>query len=29
MDETARHRIDTEYHPTPDPPEWVKRLDAR
>lgn len=29
MDETGRHRIDTEYHPTPNPPEWVKRLDAR
>jgi hypothetical protein len=29
MDEAGRHRIDTEYQPTPNPPEWVKRLDAR
>ena len=29
MDETGRHRIDTDYHPTPNPPEWVKRLDGR
>jgi len=29
MDETGRHRIDADYHPTPNPPEWVKKLDAR
>lgn len=29
MDETGRHRIDPDYHPTPDPPDWVKRLDRR
>jgi len=29
LDETGRHRIDADYHPTPNPPEWVKKLDAR
>lgn len=29
LDENGRHRIDADYHPTPTPPAWVKRLDAR
>ena len=28
MDETGRHRIDVDYHPTANPPDWVKKLDA-
>jgi hypothetical protein len=29
MDETGRHRIDADYHPTPNPPAWVKALEQR
>jgi len=26
MDGRGKHRIDADYHPTPDPPAWVRRL---
>lgn len=29
MDESGRHRIDADYHPTPNPPAWVKALEQR
>lgn len=28
-DDKGKRRIDLNYHPVPDPPEWVKRLDGR
>ncbi len=28
-DDGKRHRLDLDYHPVPDPPDWVKRLEAR
>jgi len=29
VDERGKHRLDSDYHPTPDPPAWVRRLDAQ
>jgi hypothetical protein len=29
VDGTGKHRLDADYRPTPNPPEWVKRLNAR
>jgi hypothetical protein len=29
LDETGKHRLDTEYKPTPQPPAWVKAVEAR
>ncbi len=29
VDERGRHRIDVDYQPVPDPPAWVRALDAR
>jgi hypothetical protein len=28
-DDGAQHRLDTDYHPTPNPPDWVHALEAR
>lgn len=29
MDGDGRRRLDLDYHPVPDPPDWVRRLDRR
>jgi hypothetical protein len=29
VDERGKHRLDDTYHPTPNPPDWVKRLNDR
>jgi hypothetical protein len=29
VDERGKHRLDDTYHPTPNPPDWVKRLNER
>jgi hypothetical protein len=29
VDGSGKHRLDLDYHPTPNPPEWVKRLADR
>jgi hypothetical protein len=29
VDGSGKHRLDLDYHPTPNPPEWVKRLEGR
>jgi len=28
MDERGKHRLDLDYHPTPNPPAWVRALDG-
>lgn len=28
MDERGKHRLDADYNPTPNPPAWVRALDA-
>jgi hypothetical protein len=28
VDGSGKHRLDLDYHPTPNPPEWVKRLEV-
>jgi hypothetical protein len=29
VDERSKHRLDDTYHPTPNPPDWVKSLNER
>jgi hypothetical protein len=29
VDGSGKRRLDLDYHPTPNPPEWVKRLDGK
>lgn len=28
-DDLGKRRLDADYHPVPDPPEWVRRIDRR
>jgi hypothetical protein len=29
VDDKGKRRLDLDYHPVPNPPEWVKRLEGR